>query len=283
MSAIETHDRMVAAYSEQQARINARRPGEDVWTGALAARFRDNPHRELDPTLASICADLLPGDTLVDAGGGAGRMSLPLALRCHEVLNVDPSEGMRQEFESVRTEAGIENARFIQRDWLESAALEGDVALAGHVTYFVPDIRTFVGKLNAAARRRAFINVLSVPPPNSGADLFKLQHGEEQALVPGHAQLLPVLWEMGFLPEVRVLPPMRLGGGGRNTGVFPTKEEAIASLIASPLLGPADPEKLQSLGNAHFDTLFVQRDGAWVRTPGADARPLLITWETHPG
>ena len=282
MSAIETHDRMVAAYNEQQARINARRLGEDIWTGALAARFRDDPHRTLDPTLASIAADLQPGDVLVDAGGGAGRMSLPLALRCREVLNVDPSGGMRQEFESVRNGAGIENARYIQADWLDSAGLQGDVALAGHVTYFVRDIRTFVRKLNDVAHRRVFVHVYSMPPPNSGADLFALQHGEAQALVPGHEQLLPVLWEMGILPEVRVLPPLRLGGSGRNTGLFATREDAMASLAPAPLDPAADPDKLRALGAAHFDTLFVQRDGAWCRAPSADARPLLITWETQP-
>ncbi len=280
MSAIETHDRMVAAYNEQQARINARRPGEDIWTGALAARFRDNPRRPLDPTLASIAADLRPDDVLIDAGGGAGRMSLPLALRCREVLNVDPSEGMRQEFESVRTEAGIENARFVQTDWLQAEAPEGDVALAGHVTYFVPDIRAFVQKLHNSAGRRVFISVNSVPPPNSGADLFALRHGEEQALVPGHEQLVPMLWELGLLPEIRVLPPLRLGDGGRYAGRFATREDAIASLAPAPLDPAGDPDTLRALGEAHFDTLFVERDGAWYRTPSADARPILVTWET---
>ncbi|MGE5596302.1 MAG: class I SAM-dependent methyltransferase [Hyphomicrobiales bacterium] len=275
MSAIAQHDAMVAAYNAQRAAV----AGEsgDIWTGALANRFREDPRRELDPSVAAIAGLLRPDDVFVDAGGGAGRVSLPMALRCRQVLNVDPSEGMREVFESVRAEAGIENAQYIKANWLDAEGIEGDVALACHVTYFVPDIRTFIEKLTAAARRTAAVMVYSVPPPNSSADLFLLEHGQQQSLVPGHDVLVPVLWEMGYLPEIRVLPLLREGGGGRYMGVFPTKEAAIDSLKMAPGRRPADEPPPYAAG--HFDELFVQRDGGWVRRPSADARPLLITWQ----
>jgi hypothetical protein len=277
-SAAERHDQMAAAYNAQQARIYNQKQGEDTWTGALAQRFRDNPRRDLDPSVAAIAELMRPDDVFVDAGGGAGRVSLPVALRCREAINVDPSEGMREVFESVRAEAGIENARFVKADWLEVDPPEGDVALAAHVTYFVEDIRTFVQKLSRAARRLAMIHVYSVPPPNSGADLFVMEHGEPQALVPGHQELMAVLWQMGLLPEIRVLPLLRRGGGGAFMRVFPTREEAIASVANGP--GRAPGAELAGLAEAHFDEVFVERDGGWVRKPSADARPLLITWET---
>ena len=72
---------MAAAYNDQQARINGRGPGEDIWTGALAARFRDDPRRELDPAVAAIAELVQPDDVFIDAGGGAGRMTLPIASR----------------------------------------------------------------------------------------------------------------------------------------------------------------------------------------------------------
>jgi hypothetical protein len=204
-SAAEIHDRMVAAYDEQQERLVDRVPGQDVWTGRLANVFRDNPRRPLDPILEAIAAHVRDTDVLVDAGGGAGRMSLPLALRCREVINVDPSEGMREVFESVKAEAGIDNARFLQGAWTEAGEIEGDVVLNAHVTYFVPATRPFIEKLVASARRRVIMQIHSVPPPNSGADLFEMQRGEAQALVPGHRQLIPVLWEMGILPDIQVI------------------------------------------------------------------------------
>ena len=89
-----------------------------------------------------------PEDTVVDAGGGAGRVSLPLALRCQELINVDPSPGMKAEFEAAATEAGIDNALFIQSDWLEATELAGDLVITSNVTYFVRDIVTFVRKMD---------------------------------------------------------------------------------------------------------------------------------------
>lgn len=270
---------MVAAYNEQQTRVNGLRAGEDVWGGPMAARFRDDPRREPDHNLAAIAAMLRPDDVLVDAGGGAGRLSLPLALRCREVINVDPSPGMGEAFEAVRKEAGIENARFVCQEWTRGEPIEGDVALCSHVTYFVPTIGPFLDKLIGCARRRVILNVLSVPPPNSGPDLFALVRGEIQALVPGYQQLVPVLWERGIVPEIRVLPPVRTGSGGRTTGVFATRDEAVASIVPNPLF-QADPELLSGLASSHFDELFVECEGGWVRRPSVDTRPMIITWET---
>jgi len=44
---------------------------------------------------SAIGAYVRPDDVMVDVGGGTGRLELPLALRCREVVIVDPSQGMR--------------------------------------------------------------------------------------------------------------------------------------------------------------------------------------------
>ena len=56
------------------------------------------------------------------------------------------------------------------------------------------------------------MTVWSVPPPNQSAAIFQLVYGEEQEQSPGHRELLPVLWEMGILPEVQVLSASFLDG-----------------------------------------------------------------------
>jgi SAM-dependent methyltransferase len=277
-SAIETHDAMVRAYDEQRERVLRLPAGADVWTGRLAQRFREDPRRPLDPVLEAIAAYLQPEDVLLDVGGGAGRMSLPLALRCREVIDVDPSQGMREQFEAMKSEARIANARFVQSDWLAAEGIEGDVVLAAHVTFFVPDIRRFVEKLQAVARRRVVININSVPTPNVGADIFALLHGEPQALVPGYRQLLPALWEMGMLPDVRALAPLR--ADRRGTMAVLSREAAIESLTLNPMVVPGDADRLRELGAAHFDELFQPAEGGYVRRASEPIRPMLITWET---
>ena len=91
-----------AAYADALAAQNSRIYGPpvlgDIWGGPTAAQFRFDPHRQLDANLAVMASYVEPDDVLIDVGGGAGRVSLPLSLRCREIVNVEPSPGMSNEF-----------------------------------------------------------------------------------------------------------------------------------------------------------------------------------------
>src|SRR5579883_1439872 len=100
MSAAEEYAARIDAVAAQRARVIGERAVRgDRWTGATARRFRADPHRELDPVLAFVAAQVQPDDVFLDVGGGAGRIGFPIALRCREVIIVDPSPGMRAEFD----------------------------------------------------------------------------------------------------------------------------------------------------------------------------------------
>ena len=164
-------------------------PPSDSW-GAIAQRFRLDPRRDLDANLQEIASYLRPDDVFVDVGGGAGRVSLPLAQSCREVVVVEPSPGMGAEFDASRRDAGIGNASRVQAEWMDAGSIEGDVVFAGCVTYFVRDIVPFVEKLQASARRRVMITLWSEPPACSAGPLFDLVYGEPQGafarLSPAH-------------------------------------------------------------------------------------------------
>jgi len=96
------------------------------------------------------------------------------------------------------------------------------------VTYFVRGIGPFVETLATSSRRRVIIDVISIPPPNQFAEFFRLVYGEGQAPLPGHVELLPVLWELGILPDVRVLPEPR--------DVFPSREAALERALTGTWL-----------------------------------------------
>ena len=104
-SAAEDYAALLDAVDEQQLRLFGPRSA-DIWTGQSAAQFRFDPHRDLDRNLAALASYVGPDDVVVDIGGGAGRVSLPLALRCREVVTVEPSAGMAAEYEGSRQEAG---------------------------------------------------------------------------------------------------------------------------------------------------------------------------------
>jgi methyltransferase family protein len=282
MTATDTYATRIDAVSAQRLRIHGHQPQEDRFGGPEAQRFRCDPHRSLDANLQVIASYVQPDDVLIDVGGGAGRGGLPLALRCRQVINVDASPGMLAEFEACAAEAGITNARAILSDWLTAADIAGDVSLASSVTYFVRDIVPFIEKMVAASRRRVIITPWSVPTPNQNAPLFRLVYGEEQAPVPGHRELLPVLWEMGVLPDVCVLPdaprlPRSAIAGQDSTDAPGGRILGVAGPVAAagrPGTGPGD------LVEAHFHELFAQRPEGFCPLWHQEARQLLITWET---
>ncbi len=273
MDAAKVYADQIDAVSAQRARLHEEGRQDDSWGGAMARRFRSDPHRQLGVNLETIASYVQPEDTVVDVGGGAGRVSLPLALQCRVVINVDPSAGMKAEFEASAMEAAITNARFIQSDWMDASELAGDLVITSNVTYFVRDIVTFIRKMEATAKRRVVITVWSVPPPNQSAALFRLVYGEEQEASPGHRQLLPVLWEMGILPDVRVLSASFLNG------LPQTREAAVQEAALGRWLSPNHQDLATSTIQEHFGELYEETAEGYRPLWRPEVRELLLTWE----
>jgi hypothetical protein len=278
LNAFETHDALVTAAADQRRLIRGAREGYSQWDRA-AARFRADPKRTLGEDAEAIAAYVEPGDVFMDVGGGSGRYALPIALRCRESVCVDPSPGMGREFTASAAEAGIANARFVQADWLSAPSdVIGDVTLVAHVTYFVPAIRPFIEKLISQTRRRIIIAIGSVPPPNQGADLFEMVEGTPLAPVPGQRELLPVLWDLNILPEVRI------AGSAASTGMGPrayaTREEAIDQMVRGAAgENPDLAARTRAVVEQRFDELFVPGSVEGWHRATATPRLLLITWE----
>ena len=279
MGAIEDYTALIDAVESQRDWLQGPII-PDYWGGETAKRFRADPKRRMDDNFGILAAFVRPDDVFVDAGGGAGRFSLPMALRCHQVINVDPSLGMGQEFDESAADAGIDNASFVLSDWLDVDGVEGDVVHAAHVTYFVRDITRFVANLESAARRRVIINLASVAGPMLNAKLFKMVYEEEQTLVPSYAYLLPALWEMGILPDVRFLPQGTTFDGVPRPPEFPqTKDEAVEVALAGIWLAPQHRDRADRVVRENFDELFQQEPEGFVPRWMPDVREVLITWE----
>ena len=281
MTAAETYAACIDAVRAQRARLHGTQPPADAWAGPIARRFRADPHRPLDTNLAVLASHIRPEDVFLDVGGGAGRIALPIALRCREVVVADASPGMGAEFTAAAAEAGLANARFVHANWLEAEGLQGDVALTSNVTYFVREIVPFITKLVSAARRRVMITVWSVANPNQSTALFRLVYGEEQAPVPGYRELLPVLWELDILPDVHVLPGVPVVPGGNMGARLPqTPEDAVQLALQGQWLGPQDHARARHLIEERFSELFAPSPEGFRPLWRQEAREMLITWET---
>src|SRR5271169_210928 len=114
-NAADRYAARVDAVLAQRTRLRGPQPPGDKRAGCPADHplLKADPLRPLGPNLAVIASYIDAEDVIIDVGGGAGRMSLPLALRCREVINVEPSPTMATGFRSNAAGAGISNARII--------------------------------------------------------------------------------------------------------------------------------------------------------------------------
>jgi hypothetical protein len=181
---------------------------------------------------------------------------------------------MCEAFRNSAVQASVTSARAVQAAWMDDHGVTGDVTLVANVTYFIGDIVPFVEKLVAASRRRVIITVWTTPPPDRMTIPYEVVTGEPLSPSPAHRQLLPVLWDMGILPDVRVLPdrfPMR-------GAASPTRSGALRACAESLDLGDV-PRVARKLGE-HFSELFSYDEEKGVLPAYfPDARELLITWE----
>lgn len=264
-------ERVRAARVQRQA-LSAAGLADDPW-GFNADKFRDDPRREPNETLRALLSYIEPADVVLDVGGGAGRY-LPLALHCRTLINVEPSTEMGARFEACARDAGIDNAHWLHSAWLEAEAV-GDVVFTASVLYYIDDVIPFIEKLVNAARRRVMIVMHSLPPTNHGAERFRCVHGHEPALAPGFRELLPVLWDMGILPDVRVLGPSEFIVERER---FASRAEAISAVLRSARLEEAEQEGARRRLEAQFDHLFSATGEVYIRRPAGTSRVMLITW-----
>lgn len=271
-SAVAAYAARYDAMRAQVARLSAARAPADRWA-PLAARYTLDPRRPLTPDQEAIAAELGPDDVLLDAGG-AGRHGLPLALRCREVVNVEPSPGMRDAFLAGAEAAGIRNVRTVDADALEHGDLRGDVALVSDVTYFVRDIASFVGHLERAARR-VHILLYAEPPPYRLGRAFIAVFGEEAEALPGHRELVPALWELGILPDVRVLPPEPLPEPPTREAAVTLVLRALTRLLDVDLQGD---QAARAAVEARFEELFEPTAAGFRPAFFLGPERLLISW-----
>ena len=252
---------------EQAERLRERR-GEGDHYAPIAAAFRADPRRSGDPTLDALRAIAKPDDVWVDVGAGAGRFALALALGVREVIAIEPSAAMRAEFEQLRAEHGIDNARVIDQRWPTAEPPRGDVALISHVGYDIEPINEFLDTLERSAERECAALMFEQAPGGLFHELWPRVHGEAQIALPGLGQLLELLEARGAQVSVHRSQAQRWS--------FASREEAEAAARRRLWLQPDSP-RLASLRAALDDLLEVGSDGR--PAPPATMTQGLVRWQ----
>ena len=121
-----------------------------------------------------------------------------------------------------------------------------------------------------------------MPGPSFQRVLYQLVHGEAEEVVPGHVELINVIWELGILPDIRVLP--------QPTVPFtpaPDRDAAMANAIARFPgeqwswwnLGSDLEQRLRGILESRFDELFAASPEGFIPRYVTPGREILITWQ----
>ena len=174
---------------------SAGRDHTSYWDRRAPSYARITRHRT-DDFIRVVDPFLSPRKTLIDAGAGAGRHSVPLADLVEWVTAVEPSEGMRAQIPPR------DNMTVIASTWQDAEVAKADIVICCHVLYGVEEPVPFIAKLQASARDRVFIMLREGPVPHPATVLRERLIGEPAPPTPQFSDLFMLLMEMGIAPDV---------------------------------------------------------------------------------
>ena len=197
-------------------------PNQDFWEG-MAQNFKDDPFRKGDPVIDRLEQEFAECRTLVDIGGGAGRLALPLSLSREAVTVVDSSKSMLAELQDSCEEAKIENVSSVFGLWEDAVIDIHEGALCSHVTYGIENIGKFLENVNQYASKRVVIIAFMKSPQAHLESLWREVHEEERVHLPGVPELMDVLWQLGIAPELNIIEHL-------GPHIYGSEKDAISDL-----------------------------------------------------
>lgn len=192
----------VRANRDQVDRVREVPDGKDFYA-PVTGLFRADPHRMDEAVLEVLRGFVVPGETWLDIGAGAGRYALPLALIAERVIAVDPSKGMLDALSKGMTEHEIVNVDVIEGRWPDvDPRPTADVTLIAHVGYDIESIGAFVDAMEHATRRLCVAVLMERQPASLADPCWPLVHGEPRIPLPALPDFVELLRARGREPEV---------------------------------------------------------------------------------
>jgi SAM-dependent methyltransferase len=181
---------------------------ESPWRHDVVA-FAVDDTLDTDTTSARWAREVLPprGGTVLDVGCGGGRSAVPLVPPATELIGVDRTGAMLDEFVRAAEAVGVAR-RTVHGAWPEVAPVTpvADVVICHHVVYGVGDIVPFLWALTEHARLAVVVEMSVRHPMSVWSAAWRHFWGVERPDGPTHLDLVAVLRELGLDPELTVGP-----------------------------------------------------------------------------
>ena len=216
-----------------------------------------DPYRTDDPVVNGLF-ELVGDDTeVLDVGGGAGRLALPLATRARHVTVVDPSEDSVELLKSRMEEAGLTNVTVVNEPWEEADVPSADIVLCSLVLHHQLEVVSFVKRMEQHARDRVVVLEMMETPGAVYGPFQERVYGAAITPLPGIPKLLALLWEMGIFADVSMFSPV--------TPLLETDRDSVQDYMRRRLFVEEGTEKDERLQAAMEDLLEETPEGITVR------------------
>ena len=196
MSFIENWNQVVSDHHKQSENKIVNKSKKDFWEDKVEGFIPPELPDYNDPTLSFIITNLQPNSSLLDLGGGAGRLSIPLAQNNYSMTIVDSSKGMINAAEKHCKFLGLKNVSTYHSTWEEFNNDKYDHIVCAHVLYGVANIKNFILKMNASVNSSVIIIMYDNFPQSHLADIWELYYSEQRINLPGITELEKVISEL---------------------------------------------------------------------------------------
>lgn len=170
-------------------------------------RFAVDDTLERDSLSARWAREVLPpvGGTVLDVGCGGGRSAVPLVPPATELIGVDSSGAMLDQFVAAAADVGVAR-RTVHGEWPDVAAHTpvADVVICHHVVYNVGEIVPFVVALTDHARLAVVVELPVAHPMSAWAPAWEHFWGLTRPVGPTADDFVAVLRELGIDAEIEV-------------------------------------------------------------------------------
>ena len=248
---------------------------KDFWK-PLTGFFTQDPTRTSDPEINALLTYIKENDTILDVGGGAGRLALPIALKSKHVNIIDPSKGMLETLTNTAEKFDITNIQTTHSEWLDTNAKTATVVICAHVLYGIFEISEFVDKLSLHADREVILLAFDAPPISWLSPFWEFVYKEKRVAVPALKELMNILWEKNIFPDIEMIQPAE---GKRRKRGYDNIEVAVEKIAPRIFVSKGTPQE-KNLQKAIKKLMVDTGNGLEMIDKGPERHLAIIRWLT---
>ncbi len=228
---IKNWDQLVIDHHKQSENKIIKKEQDDFWEDKVEGFIPPELPDYNDPSLSFLLSNLLPQSSVLDLGGGAGRLSIPLAQNNFSVTIIDSSKAMITAADKHANHLKLNNVTTCHSSWEEYKNENFDYIICAHVMYGIFNIKNFILKMLSSVNSNVIIIMYDHFPQSHLADIWELYYSEQRINLPGITDLENVITELNIKYKLYDLDDY-------NLPVFDDFDSLLNSVISQIFITP---------------------------------------------